>query len=212
MTPSIPGVPTRPGTGDPRCAPNAIELELKEIAQLFNSLDPSPFKERDLARDAEEFIVSWARELRCGPTDSVKLILHFESPLPPGYTPAMVQEAVRHYFSYRAEMNRLDFRQLLKQGRRSLVVGLSFLSVCLLISQLIGRHAGEGTFSSIAQESLTIAGWVAMWRPMEIYLYDWWPLKRHGMLLAQLSRIEIEVREPKPSPAVAVDARNDFSR
>jgi hypothetical protein len=201
-TNTTPGVPARPGDGDPRCAIDSIELELKDIGQLFNSLDPSPFKERDLDRDAEEFIVGWARELRCAPRDTVKLILHFENPLPPDNSPGLVQEAVRHYFAYRADMNRLDFRQLLKQGRRSLVVGLSFLSICLLISQLIARHT-DGTFSSIVQESLTIAGWVAMWRPMEIYLYDWWPVKRRGVLLEQLSRIQIEVREPKPSRASA---------
>ena len=40
-----------------------IELRVNEIAQLFHTLDPFPFRERDLAREAEEFIVGWAREL-----------------------------------------------------------------------------------------------------------------------------------------------------
>jgi hypothetical protein len=26
------------------------------------------------------------------------------------------------------------------------------------------------------EESRLIAGWVAMWRPLEIFLYDWWPI------------------------------------
>lgn len=47
-------------------AANAIEIRIEEIAQPFHSLDPFPFRERDLDRDAEEFIVGWAREL---PTD-----------------------------------------------------------------------------------------------------------------------------------------------
>ena len=45
-------------------AANAIEIRIDEIAQLFHSLDPFPFRERDLDKDAEEFIVGWARELR----------------------------------------------------------------------------------------------------------------------------------------------------
>ena len=81
------GVPARPGDGDPRCAFDSIQLELKDIGQLFNSLDPSPFKERDLDRDAEEFIVGWARELHCATGDDVKLILHLQNPLPPDNTP-----------------------------------------------------------------------------------------------------------------------------
>jgi len=40
-----------------------IELRVDEIAQLFLTLDSFPFRERELAREAEEFIVGWAREL-----------------------------------------------------------------------------------------------------------------------------------------------------
>ena len=42
--------------------PGRIELRLKELNQLFDSFDPAPFHEKDLDQDAEEFIVSWARE------------------------------------------------------------------------------------------------------------------------------------------------------
>ena len=40
-----------------------IEIRIREMAQLFDSLDPSPFYERDLDPRAEEYIVSWAGEL-----------------------------------------------------------------------------------------------------------------------------------------------------
>ena len=42
---------------------NTIEVRVEDISQLFHTLDPFPFRERDLDRDAEEFIVSWARDL-----------------------------------------------------------------------------------------------------------------------------------------------------
>jgi hypothetical protein len=34
----------------------------------------------------------------------------------------------------------------------------------------------------IIRESLLIGGWVAMWRPMEILLYDWWPIRAEARL------------------------------
>ena len=37
--------------------PDTIELELHDMMQLFDSMDPSPFREKDLDPDAEEFIV-----------------------------------------------------------------------------------------------------------------------------------------------------------
>jgi hypothetical protein len=46
---------------------------------------------------------------------------------------------------------------------------------------------------SLLRESLVIAGWVAMWRPMEIYLYEWWPLRRRRRVYQKLSRIPLEV-------------------
>ena len=41
---------------------NRIEVRLRDLGQLFNTMDPSPFHEKDLDHDAEEFIESWARE------------------------------------------------------------------------------------------------------------------------------------------------------
>ncbi len=180
--------PPNPGS---RVTGSTIKLKLREITQLFNSLDPSPFTEQDLDHDAEEFIVSWARELPRH--HDLRLTLSLERPLPATQTAEIVGDAIRHYFAYRASINRLELRYLFKQGRTSLLIGTSFLAGCLLLSQAIAHREPSGAFWSIAQEGLTIAGWVAMWRPMEIYLYDWWPIKRRGSLLLRLSRMKIEV-------------------
>jgi hypothetical protein len=187
--------------GDPRRAGNAIELKLREVGQLFNSLDPSPFKEKDLDHDAEEFIVEWARELHSSRDTPLRLIVHLEQPLAPGQTRETLQEAIRHYFSYRASINRLALRQLLQQGRTSLLIGLSVLSGCLLLAELIGHRAPPGAYRRIIGEGLTIGGWVAMWRPMQIYLYDWWPLRRRGALLRRLSRVEVDVQTRAATPS-----------
>jgi hypothetical protein len=51
-----------------------IELRVNDIGQLFQSLDPFPFRERDLDKEAEEYIVSWAREL--SNDQPIKIIVH----------------------------------------------------------------------------------------------------------------------------------------
>ena len=56
---------------------STIELRVREIAQLFETLDPQPFREKDLDKDAEDYIVSWAREL---PRDGdFRLVIHVPS-------------------------------------------------------------------------------------------------------------------------------------
>jgi hypothetical protein len=55
---------TNPSVGDPlppKCS--VIEVHVAELKQLFNSIDPSPFRNKDLDPKAEEFIVGWAKDL-----------------------------------------------------------------------------------------------------------------------------------------------------
>lgn len=169
-----------------------IELNLRDVEQLFNTMDPSPFHEKDLDHDAEEFIVSWAQEYH--PHEPVDLVVHLEKIPEEGDPTRLVTDAVHNYFAYRTRLNELEFKRLMKQGRTSLLVGVCFLLGCLGMIQVFALRQ-SGTVPNFLSEGLTIAGWVAMWKPMEIYLYDWWPLRRRGQIFAKLSRMPIEVRQ-----------------
>jgi hypothetical protein len=168
-----------------------IEVFVDRIEQFLNSMDPSPFHERDLDDDAEEFIVGWAREFPR--YDPVALVVYVNQHPAHGDAQHLVETAVHNYFAYREELNRFEFRYLLKRGRDSLIIGLAFLVACVLTSQLLQLRSG--TLPIILREGLIIAGWVAMWRPMEIFLYEWWPLLRKGRLYQKLSRMHVEVRK-----------------
>lgn len=171
--------------------PHYIRLKVRDLNQLFNSMDPSPFIDKDLDDDAEEFIVSWAHEFP--PKDPIKLSIYLEQ-WPADDPKELIKTAVHNHFAHRAKITQLEFKRLLKQGRTSLLIGLVFLSACLAaIKVLLGHEIG--TWAAVARESLTIAGWVAMWRPMQIYLYDWWPLRRRSRIYWKLSRMPIEVMQ-----------------
>jgi len=172
-------------------SPGLIEVRVREVAQLFNSMDPSPFHERDLDADAEEFIISWALEHPSAAR--LRLVVHLAKIPAEGDATSMISEAVHHYFAYRARLNWLEFKQLMRQGRTSLIVGLVFLAVCFALGQFVGR-LGAGTWHELTREGLTISGWVAMWRPLQIYLYDWWPLRRRGAVFRKLSVMDVDVR------------------
>jgi hypothetical protein len=169
-----------------------IEVRLRELAQLFNSMDPSPFLDRDLDADAEEFITSWAREHPAG--QEFELVIHLAT-VPPPDRAAGVEEAVHHYFATRARLKAHEFRQLLRLGRTALIIGLLFLTSCLLLAGLANTW-WPGTIGGIVSEGLTIAGWVAMWRPLEIYLYDWWPLRAERHILDRLARMSVQLVLP----------------
>ncbi len=170
-----------------------IELRLRELAQLFNSMDPTPFHHKYLDPDAEQFIESWALEF---PSDSrFHITIHLERLPAEGDPTAIVAEAIRNFFEYKAELVRRDLVLLFQQGRISLLIGLSFLAACLFGADAIAK-LGDSTFLTIARESLTIGGWVAMWRPLEICLYDWWPLVRRRRVYRSIGRAQIHVAGP----------------
>jgi hypothetical protein len=168
----------------------SISLKLRDLNQLFNSMDPSPFIEKDLDDRAEEFIVGWAQEFP--PDAHVMLRVHLEQWPTQDNPKELIRQAVHNHFAHRAELTHLEFRALMKQGWTSLLIGLSCLASCLIISKVL-LHGEAGTWASVLQESLTIAGWVAMWRPMQIYLYDWWPLRCRGRIYEKLSHMSVEV-------------------
>lgn len=172
-----------------------IEVSVKDLDQFFNTIDPSPFHEKDLDADLEEFIVSWATEHPL--EEPVRLIVHLQTRPPDTDAQAVIERAVHNYFAYEASMNQRKLRQLLRQGRLSLFIGLSFLALCVSGAEVIVAMAAPG--AKIIRESLHIAGWVAMWHPMETYLYGWWPLRHKGKIFRKLSTIPVEVRYREPA-------------
>src|SRR5262252_1599340 len=106
-----------------------IEVHVRELSQLFNSMDPSPFLDKDLDIDAEEFITGWAREL---PSDkTLALLVHLDQPVVQTRDGPSLRDAVHSYFEHRAQMSGQRLRELLRLGRTSLVIGSVFLAMCL---------------------------------------------------------------------------------
>lgn len=174
----------------PKCS--VIELHVGELKQLFNSIDPSPFRTRDLDRDAEEFIVGWAKDL---PRD-VPLVLLVDLDRKAGLPDeaAVLRDAVHEFFRQRAEAYRRRLRELLRRGRTSLLIGLTVLAAAIALGDFLAALLKSSRIGEILRESLTIGGWVSMWRPLEIFLYDWWPIRSEAQLSDRLAAMPVRIR------------------
>ncbi|TNE83585.1 MAG: hypothetical protein EP339_00130 [Gammaproteobacteria bacterium] len=170
---------------------HVIRLHLDEVSQLFNTLDPSPFVGRDLDVDAEIFITEWAEELPSSGRFRLEVLVSRCDDVAAARD--RVHRSVRAYFGGRVQVARRDLSRLLGEGRISLLIGSVFLAACLTASRLLDRYAGDNGFVVLLSESLLIGGWVAMWRPLEIFLYEWWPLARRIRLLRRLAEIEVHL-------------------
>ena len=171
-----------------------IELRVVTISELFNSMDPTPFHHRNLDSDAEEFLESWALEF---PQNShFRIILHIEQ-MPQDEPGAIVTEAIHNFFEFKSERAKRNLSQLLLEGRISLIIGLGFLGTCLLGADFLSASLVNNTFLRLLKESLLIGGWVAMWRPMQIFLYEWWPIVRRGRIYRNLAQAVVHVLPAK---------------
>jgi hypothetical protein len=166
-------------------AKSSIELQVTSLDQLFNSLDPFPFRERDLDKSAEEYIVGWARELPS--STAIDIVIHLPAAETKHWHEQEVKDAFRNYFDYRTEVVERALRELFRVGRRSLAIGVVVLLVSVGLSEFSLRTFGHQGFAAIVSEGLIILGWVANWRPLEIFLYDWWPIAGQRRLYRRLA-------------------------
>ena len=180
----------------------AIALRLTDSAQLFNTLDPFPFRERDLAPDAEQYILDWAQDL---PNNQpIRIIVHLQSADPDRHRDSDLQQAINGWFRSREAGEAREMKTLFRDGRIALFVGFVMLSLFMFLSWAVAQNY-DNPFARVISESLVIIGWVVLWRPAEMFLYDWTPILRRKRLFHRLAGARVTVLHAGPPGAWPAD-------
>jgi hypothetical protein len=187
--------------------PDVLSLYLSDVRRLFNSMDPAPFRERDLDPAAAAYIVEWAEEA------PAKVPLGMTVHLGAGTDAdeSLIRDSVHEYFQRRAVATRRQVQQLLRQGRISLVIALVFLGVVLIVGDWLAVTVSRERTAALIEDSLVIGAWVALWRPLEIFLYDWWPIRDEARLYSRLGEMHVRVAHG-PAPVTATANGDDGIR
>lgn len=167
-----------------------IEVRVKDPLQLFDSRDPAPFRDRDLDDDFVSYIISSAREF--GSKIQLKIAIYIEHLEDSELSATSIREAIQTYFAYQVELQRLDLKSFLKRSQLYLFIGIVILFVCLSAAENIDASSLTGV-SGILREGLMIFGWVSLWKPIELILFDWYPLYQKIRLYKKLEETETEV-------------------
>ena len=178
-------------TPTPAAGADWLELRVGELRQLFNEMDPAPFRERDIDPNAETYIVEWAEETRAD--RPLGLVVHLARERATQESARMLRDSVDEYFRRRAVATRASLRRLFRVGRVSLAIGLAFLMVALVVGETLSGMFSKESWGSLAKESFVIGGWVALWRPLEIFLYDWWPVRAEARLFDRLGELDVRL-------------------
>lgn len=173
-----------------------IEVRVKSTSQLFDARDPAPFRERDLDDDFVEYVLTSAQEFSS--KRPLKIVIHLDEGEADDLPKESIREAIVSYFSYKIDVQRVELKSFIKKAQFFFLVGAILLAACLALAQTITplQHLG---LLSIFREGLVIIGWVSMWKPIELLLYDWYPKYENLKLLKKIHSAEIEILFKEPS-------------
>lgn len=163
-------------------APHNIELRLADGGLLFDAFDPPPSTKARLSAAAADRLLALAKAA----PPQAPLRLHLDAP-------GADAETLRRAFALGAQDERTARAELFRTGRRALVIGIASLAFFLTLA-VHGREIAPGlAMPKIVEEGLKIAAWVSLWKPAEIFLYDWLPFARRQVLYERLAQGGIEV-------------------
>ncbi|CAN5836754.1 hypothetical protein BH11PSE3_BH11PSE3_04550 [soil metagenome] len=167
----------------------AVELRLDRIPRLYNSLDPAPFHEKELEAAADDYIMGSVEDAAGRHIRLIVILPEDELARPEAQ---QVAASIRHHFMLRRDSERRRLRGMWRQGRMALLIGVVFLAACLFARSLL--FESSSAVAHLLAEGLLIVGWVAMWGPLDIFLYGWWPIWSRYKFFERLTHLDVEMR------------------
>jgi hypothetical protein len=181
-----------------RAKSHEITIHLLDLTQLFMAPSGDPFTEEHSLESGIEWILDelTPHALGWGTRTKTTIILPMGN-LDPGLA-NKTSEAVKRYCKFKIRQNQHGLIALRWQGVKAMQMGIVFLSGCLFLSAILsGTSVVPGFLSTLLSNGLEIAGWVSLWRPIEIFLYEWWPYWRENQLYTHLMNMQIVIEEEK---------------
>ena len=166
-----------------------ITIRIQRIEQLLDAAGPSPFRSNETAvrSDAESYIMDAAAD--AGHHEPLRLLIHAPVSIKP-HSQAILGAIHAHFERARVQCQR-RYQRRMHIGRGLLVMGISVLGSALLLRALLGDPGDRATVVA-ASEGLLILGWVALWRPLEILLFERLENHQQNALLKRLARIPVD--------------------
>lgn len=172
---------------------DVIDVRLSHLSQLFDSVDPSPFREGRLTAGAEEYFL---RRVKAQPGNQpVRIVIHLPAKEMMRSPPFDIAAALTGHFAACAAGESKRIRESIRTWRQAALIGFVVLSICLFLAWQISDNLPPRPMTRILQESFVILGWVSVWKPIETFLYELLPpgKRRRQHLLLRLASAEVIV-------------------
>lgn len=150
-----------------------ISFKIVSLDDVFDPRDSDTLLERRLDPDWLDYIFNAVEEKH--KRVPIHLSLRISKETLGSHSPSHVIDSIKRELreSYLSAGRKL--RENFRVGRITLTIGLLVLAFFEFLSIAVYNMA-PSDLTRILSEGFLVFGWVALWRPVEILLYDWWPI------------------------------------
>jgi hypothetical protein len=175
-------------------ADDTIHLFLSDIANFFQTPEVDPFAGENIELSGIDQLID-TMNARSGRTRAIHTIaIHLPETTIVADLAARVKTALTNYCNAQIRVAVQKKTATWLEGRKALRIGLAFSAVCLALS--LGFEElffVDSLFGRFFSEGFIIAGWVALWRPAELLLYDWQPYAREIKRYEEIKAMDIRL-------------------
>lgn len=173
-----------------------VDVRVPPLENLFDKRDPAPFRSRDIDPGLRDYLTESVEDLMAsGPP---RLVFWLEKPCELN----SIEEPVRAHFAYELERLARHREREVRLGYFALFIAIGLISLFISLAQWVGASL-TSNFGVALKEVLTISGWVLLWRPVEVLIYDGLPWRQRRRVLRNLLAARFEVRQSSSEQRMA---------
>jgi len=187
--------------------PFCVGIHLERCEQMLHH--DNHFANHGLEQDAADFLLAEVK--KCPIWKPMLLMIYLES-LPNNIQKqeSLLQAKVANFFEAEAKTTRLRTKRLLRRGTISFSISCIMFFVALVIKALLNRYLADVNGVNIVIQACDIISWVILWPPLNLLVFQWWPVAYRWLLLHRIStRIYIVI---KPFDPIMMGGIQDLNR
>jgi len=142
--------------------------------------------------DVEEFIIEESEKLQRNSDFHITIQITEEQ----SFNMKEISFIIHKHFKNKRDQSSYEIKKILRLGWRSLFIGFAFLIIMFLLTKTLMTFLPENPLMVTLRELFIILGWVALWRPAELLLYEWRPYKRNEKLFDRIAKCRVQVIRP----------------
>lgn len=167
-----------------------IKVEISKLGQLITVDNANTYPGTGVDSDASEYLHNKADLIRL----NHDVRLEVSIPKISGEEKELATKVLHRFFDYKTQVAKKDLAHNFAQGITSIIFSVILVISCALIYILFKVLGASDGLMTLISSILIIACWVAVWTPVEIFLFNWWPIRHEVRVYRKLSTMEVEFK------------------